>query len=128
MAKIVLVEPDRILAEIYSRALEAAGHQVAACPTAQSGLTVADQIQPDIVIVELQLVSHSGIEFLYEFRSYSDWQDTPILIHSQVPQSEFVDSLDLLKKQLNVAAYLYKPRTSLQELLNSIEQNLPVKA
>jgi hypothetical protein len=45
-----------------------------------------------------------------------------------VPQSEFSGSLDLLKQQLNVAAYLYKPQTTLAELLNSIEQNLPVRA
>jgi hypothetical protein len=46
------------------------------------------------------------------------------LIHSHVPQSEFSGSLDLLKDQLNVAVYLYKPQTTLTELLDQVEANL----
>jgi two-component system phosphate regulon response regulator PhoB len=73
MANILLIEPDRLLAEIYQRALSSEGHNVVVCAGAQSAILSADQSTPDLVILELQLVEHSGIEFLYEFRSYSEW-------------------------------------------------------
>jgi DNA-binding response OmpR family regulator len=126
MSQILLVEPDRILAEIYYRSLRHAGHQVVACSGAQAAVLSADQVQPDMVILELQLIEHSGIEFLYEFRSYTDWQNIPVIIHSQVPPAEFNANWQLLQDELGVAAYLYKPRTSLQKLLRAIEAHQPI--
>lgn len=122
MARILLIEPDRILAETYRLALSAAGHEVSVCASAQAGVRAADASKPDLVIVEIQLVEHSGIEFLYEFRSYPDWQNIPVLIQSQVPPSEFSDSLELLKNELNVVNYLYKPQTNLRKLIQTINE------
>lgn len=124
MAQILLIEPDHVLAETYQLALEAAGHTVSVCATAQTAVQSADQVKPDLVILEIQLVEHSGIEFLYEFRSYPDWQNIPVLIQSQVPPSEFSDNLELLKNELYVVNYLYKPQTNLKKLLETIN-NMP---
>jgi DNA-binding response OmpR family regulator len=120
MASILLLEPDRLLAKTYVEALQTYGHSVSVCHTAQSAIACADKLQPDVVILELQLVSHSGIEFLYEFRSYIDWQDIPVLILTTVPPAEFSGSQTILRDELNIRDYLYKPQTSLQKLLQTI--------
>ncbi len=124
----MLIEPDRLLAESYVQALQAAGHEVNAASGAQAAIMAADAIRPDIVVLELQLVEHSGIEFLYEFRSYPDWQGVPVLIHTHVPAAEFNDSWKLLKDELGVRDYLYKPHTSLKRLTASVNEHLPVPA
>jgi DNA-binding response OmpR family regulator len=126
MANILLIEPDRVLAETYGQAILSAGHKAAVAPGAQSGILVADQFGPDLVIVELQLVEHSGIEFLYEFRSYPDWQEIPVIIQTSVPPREFQASLQLLKDELGVKEYLYKPHTTLQKLLNTVNEYVAV--
>lgn len=128
MAQILLVEPDRILADTYRQALESVGHQVVMCASAQSAIFAADEIKPDMVILELQLIGHSGIEFLYEFHSYSDWQSIPVLIHSQVPAGEFAGSWDMLQEQLGVRAYFYKPLTTIRKLLMGVAEFAPVVA
>lgn len=121
MSHIVLLEPDRILAQTYQRACQAAGHSLVPCASAQAAILAADQQRPDVIIMELQLVAHSGIEFLYEFRSYSEWQDIPVLIHSFVPPAEFSANWQLFKTQLGVTRYLYKPHTSLRNLLGAVQ-------
>jgi len=128
MANILLIEPDRLLATTYGQALTAAGHHVVAAATAQAGIQAADAMSPTLVILELQLVEHSGIEFLYEFRSYLDWQSVPVLVHSSVPPSEFNESHQLLKDELGVQTYLYKLHTSLRELLAHVRQATPATA
>ncbi len=128
MAQILLIEPDRILAETYGRSLVAAGHRVMSCFTAQAAVQAADKQQPDLVILELQLVEHSGIEFLYEFRSYSEWQNIPVIIQTTVPPSEFSDNWQLMREELGVQAYLYKPQTSLKQLIDAVSEQLPVTA
>lgn len=128
MATILLIEPDRVLAETYFQSLTAAGHTVVACAGAQAAILAADQTPPDLVVVELQLVEHSGIEFLYEFRSYPEWQAIPVVAHTQVPPAEFRGNSQLLQTELGVQTYLYKPRTTLRQLLRSINDLLPVQA
>jgi DNA-binding response OmpR family regulator len=124
MAHIIMIEPDRLLAETYVAACAQAGHSLVPCASAQAAVLAADQKRPDVVIVELQLIAHSGIEFLYEFRSYPEWHDVPLIVHSQVPGGEFATNWQLFKEQLNIAHYLYKPQTSLKELLSTINQVL----
>lgn len=120
MARVLLIEPDQVLARTYATCLERAGHEACIAATAQAGIHAADDATPDIVLLELQLVAHSGIEFLYEFRSYADWQDVPVVILSYVPPQEFNQSIDVLKSRLGVRAYHYKPATSLKALLRTV--------
>lgn len=117
--KILLIEPDKKLATTYTAYLESHGHTIHSATHAQAGILAADKTTPDLVILELQLVAHSGIEFLHEFRSYADWQNIPVIIHSHVPPQEFAASEAMLRR-LGVRAYHYKPRTTLATLLLSV--------
>jgi DNA-binding response OmpR family regulator len=126
MARVLLLEPDRLLAKTYHTALVAAGHEVNICSSAQTAVFCADEFRPDLVLIELQLISHSGIEFLYEFRSYTDWQDIPAVLLTNVPAGEFADSWELLRGELNVSGYLYKPITSLKSIVQTVSQKTAV--
>jgi DNA-binding response OmpR family regulator len=129
MNSVLLIEPDHILALIYKQAIEADGTDVVVTvSSAQSAIMAADKQKPDLVILELQLIEHSGIEFLYEFRSYPEWQAIPILAQTFVPFGEFRDNWHLLKDELGVRAYLYKPHTSLRQLLASVKEHSLVAA
>ncbi|MDB5185772.1 MAG: chemotaxis protein histidine kinaselike protein [Candidatus Saccharibacteria bacterium] len=119
MPKVLLIEPDVVLAKTYKAALEHAGHDVVAARSAQGAVHACDDAAPDVVVLELQLVRHNGIEFLHEFRSYPEWQNIPIVLHTMTPPSSLHLSTDMTE-QLGVADYLYKPSTSLQKLIRRI--------
>ncbi len=119
----MLLEPDAVLANTYAGALKSRGHKTIVANTAQDAVIKADNSLPDLVICEIQLVSHSGIEFLYEFRSYPDWQTIPVIINSSVPPVEFLGSSQGLLSELGIARYLYKPNTSLRQLLRVVEES-----
>ncbi len=119
--RILLVEPDVGLADIYIQALKNAQHIVDWVQTANKAIHTADQQKPDVVVLELQLAQHSGVAFLQEFRSYTDWSDVPIVLHTMVPPSQlrvFQRSL----KEMGVCAQLYKPQTSLGQLIQTINR------
>lgn len=118
--KILLIEPDKVLANTCRQALTHDGHKVVMCASAQAAIFAADEFKPDVVILELQLTGHSGIEFLYEFRSYDDWVQVPVLVVTNVPAGEFQGSWDMLRDQLGVTGYHYKPLTSLRTLLRAV--------
>jgi DNA-binding response OmpR family regulator len=122
MNHILLIEPDVKLAAVYAAGLRAKNYSVTTTTTAQDAVTAADAQRPDAVLLELQLVAHSGIEFLYEFRSYDDWRTVPVIIHSHVPPAIFEASRKLLYERLGVREYHYKPHTTLRNLLSSVER------
>lgn len=129
MKTILLVEPDYVLAKIYKQAIEADAMSVVTTVSgAQAAVIAADQQKPDLVILELQLIEHSGMEFLYEFRSYPEWQAIPIILQTIVPFGEFHDNWHLLQDELGISAYLYKPHTSLHQLLSSVKEHSLVAA
>lgn len=124
MKHILLVEPDVPLATIYQAALQQSGYSVAHCTMAQQAIICADNQRPDLILLELGLTAHGGIEFLYELRSYADWRNVPVIIVSHVPPEELRDSRVLLTAKLGIEVYHYKPNLQLRDLLSSIQRSL----
>lgn len=118
---ILLIEPDTVLADLYKQSFERVGHKVMRVSSAQGGVTVSDIRKPDVVVMELQLSSHSGVAFLYEFRSYHDWLSIPVVIHSVIAPRD-VTQFQAAFKELGVSDYLYKPHTSLRKLIAATEK------
>lgn len=117
---ILLIEPDAKLAAIYLEAFSAAGHAVRSSQLAQQAVHTADDFMPDIVVLELQLVGHNGIEFIYEFRSYAEWKDIPIVLLTMVTPHSLGITKELLD-QFGIVDVLYKPATNLQQLVRATE-------
>lgn len=130
MAHILIIEPNPIMVATYGAALRYAGHSVATAHSAQAAIDSADHLQPDVVVLELLLPRHGGIEFLYEFRSYQEWVTIPVIIQSGIAPQALVNVQDTLRNDLGVVTCLYKPQTNLQQLLRqvrkAIEEALPV--
>ena len=118
---ILLIEPDRVMGKTVTSALNSKGYSVRHVYDAQAAIVEADDNCPILVICEIQLIGHSGIEFLYEFRSYTDWQTVPVIIYSSVPPTEFASSSNGLAIELGVSRYLYKPTTNMSQLLREVD-------
>lgn len=123
--QLLIIEPDGVLASLYKRALTSAGHQVNIYKGAQAAIESIDKNKPDLILVELNLPMHNGVEFLYELRSYPEWQYIPIIIHSFIGPEELSIS-ESVKQHLGVVSHLYKPQTSLAKLIDAVGDFVPV--
>lgn len=123
MTQVLLLEPNRILLRNYADFIRAKGFDVAECEDAQHGINEADKKRPDIVVVELMLAGHSGIEFLYEFRSYEEWLKVPVIIFTSLHKGE-IGINDARLEELGVVAVLDKSKTSLDKLVTQINRTL----
>ena len=126
MSYILLLEPNTLLAQTYTNLLGHAGFAVRHATTAQQAVNIADKETPQLVILELQLPLHSGIEFLHEFRSYSEWLSVPAVVHTLTAPARLGPVGDVLRQDLGVQRVLYKPGTTLQELLSVVRELAPV--
>ena len=118
MATIYLLETDRQLGKAAKQYF--AGHDLYYFADPQVAVVSADIHRPDVIIIDLFLAGRSGIEFLYELRSYPDWQNLPVLVTGHLPVEELVHYIDAFT-DLRVHKYLPKQSTSLQDLLAEVE-------
>lgn len=115
-----MVETDKLIADNLCCYLEKSGHTVDWQLDLQAAINAADQHRPDLVLLDLMLCGRSGVEFLYEFRSYPDWQDVPVVLFSNISIRDLGSSTAGFN-ELNISAYHYKPTTSLSQLAQSID-------
>ncbi len=121
MPRVLIIESDKLLAGNLRAYLEKLGHSVSWRCDPQSAVNSADKRRPDVVILDLVLAGHNGVEFLYEFRSYPEWLTVPIIIYSSV-SPEDLSGAELAMADLTVGAYHHKPETSLAQLAASVER------
>jgi len=123
MSRVLLLEPNKLLLKNIRDFLKIKGFEVSACDNAQAGINAADNKKTDIVVVELLLSGHSGVEFLYEFRSYDEWSNVPAIIFTSLHRGE-LNLPDERLKELGVVMVLDKSKSSLDKLVTRINRTL----
>lgn len=123
MKNILLIEPNAVLARLYKEMFVREGFGVTHVMGAQAAVSAADEVAPDAVVLELQLPRHSGIEFLHEFRSYPEWWPIPIIVNTNILPAKMAQLQTPLKDELGVRDILYKPKTSLQALVQAVRNH-----
>ena len=123
MRKILLLEADKLMASSIKAGLARAGYRIDWQVDPQIAMDSADTQPPRLIIMDLSLASRSGVEFLYEFRSYPEWDNVPIIIYSSVSLAELADSKISLK-HLNISSFLYKPDAPIRKLVEEANKCL----
>lgn len=116
---VLLIEPDKLSARLYKSALQASGHHVRTAHTSQMALNSLDESLPDVIVLELDMPGHNGLEFLYEFCSYEDWMHIPIVLHTVMPAHRFEKKV-VDWAELSVRQYIYKATSTLADLQTAV--------
>jgi len=105
-SKVLLVEDDVWLSDLYADTLSE--HSVIRAGTADEALELIDTNKIDLIVLDMFLPDHNGVEFLHEIASYEDSADIPVIILSAVAKHDFGMS-DERMKHYGIVEYLYKP-------------------
>lgn len=124
MPHILLIEDDRWLAELYGSALEAGKlYNLTVVHSAADALAVFEnKNQVDLIILDMLLPDHNGVELLHEVASHHDLNAIPTIILSSIFKHDF--QMDEERwKQYGVIDYLYKPTTKPDDLLGRVKKH-----
>jgi len=114
---ILLVEDERQIREAVATALECEGFSICEAATAAHAAVEAAARRPDLVILDLGLPDRDGIDFIRDYRA---WSQIPILVLSaRTEETVKVDALDAgaddyLSKPFGVAELLARVRVLLR--------------
>lgn len=121
MAKILLVEDDPFIAEIYIKKLEASGFEMVNVTSGKAVLKEVLEQKFDLVLLDLVLPEMSGTEVLRELRHNREYDpNLKIVVFSNLSSSE--DREQVLK--LGANGFISKTEFSPSEVVSEIERFL----
>ncbi len=116
--KILLVEDDTFMRELFARGLREAGFSVDDAPDAESGLEMIPKNIPDLVLLDLLLPGKSGFDFLEEIKHHDFYKHIPVVVVSNLGSKADIDNaLDL-----GAADFLVKANSTIDEIIQKSEK------
>ena len=82
MSRILIIEDDQVVANIYRNKLVVEGHKVECAPDGEAGLETLKAFQPDALILDLMLPGISGIDVLKQIRADEQFSQLPVVVLS----------------------------------------------
>lgn len=119
--KILLVEDEIGMVEMYKDKFNEAGYSVVSALTVEEGLAMAKKEKPDLIILDILLPTENGITFLEKMRKDPAIAKIPVVALSNYDEPK-------TKKQafdLQAKDYLIKTQFTPKKLVEEIKKYLP---
>jgi DNA-binding response OmpR family regulator len=122
MPKVLIVDDEKHIRLLYAEELEEEGYEVALASDGTGILELIEKEKPDVVILDIKMVSSNGLDVLQEIRN--KFYNLPVILCSAYGSYK----VDI--KSIAADAYVVKS-SDLTELKNKIiqvlEANVPTK-
>ena len=115
--KVLFIEDDPAVAEMYKLKLELDGYTVTVARDGEEGLQLATSSPPDIIFLDTRLPKMDGFAVLERLRSVERTREIPVIILSNYGERELVDR----GLKLGALEYLIKSQTTPANLSRGVE-------
>jgi CheY-like chemotaxis protein len=119
-AKVLLVEDDNNLREIYQARLQAEGYDIVAAKDGEEALVIAKREQPDLIISDVMMPRVSGFEMLDILRNTQGLKAPRVIMLTALGQADDKIRAD----QLGADRYLVKSQVTLEDIVKSAQELL----
>ncbi len=120
MAKILLVEDDNNLREIYAARLMTGGHEILSAKDGEEGLAIAAAERPDLIITDAMMPKVSGLQFLDILRSTPQTANIKVIAMTALSQAEDRTQFE----KLGVERFLVKSQVTLEDVARVVDEVL----
>ncbi len=120
MPKVLLVEDDNNLREIFQMRLQAEGYNTVVAADGEEGLVSAMKEKPDLVIADVMMPKLSGFEMVESLRAAPETKDIKVIMMTALGQAE-----DQARgEKLGVVKYLVKSQVTLEDFARVVKEAL----
>ncbi len=120
MAKIVIVEDDQAISQMYRLKFEAEGYTVETAGNGKLGLELVEKMRPDIILLDIMMPEMNGDEMLERLRA-TDWgKNIKVIVLTNVGQEEAPESL----KRAGVRKFIVKAEMTPRQVAEMVKSEL----
>ncbi len=121
--KILLVEDDDALANVYLTRLQAEGFDVKRVPNGEDALSTAMQYRPDLILLDVMMPKVSGFDVLDILRNTPEVGNSKVIMLTALSQ----DSDKERAQQLGADDYLVKSQVVIADVVERIKHHLSMQ-
>lgn len=116
--KILIIEDEKILKEMYEEKLEREGFEVIGVLDCQKGFELAKKEKPDIILLDILLPEENGIDFLRKLRQDEETKALKVLAFSNYDDKRTRQEAE----DLGVKEYLIKANYTPRQVIEKIQK------
>lgn len=116
MAKILLVEDDAILVEMYEAKFELEGHEIRVATNGEDALSLLNDFVPELILLDILMPKLNGFHVLKEIKKQPNLRQIPVILLTNLGEAE-VDMNRELASALGVNDYLIKSHHTPDEVV-----------
>lgn len=122
MKKVLIVEDEKMLSEMYKEKFEYEGFEVFLAYDGEEGKKSALENKPDLLILDVLLPKKEGVEVLKEIRESGDWgKKLPIIMLTNLDSSDYI--LQMIN-EYRPSYYFIKANVELNEIVEKAKSLL----
>lgn len=123
MAKILLVEDDQSLREIYGIRLTAEGYEIVPAGDGEQALALAVKEKPDLIISDVMMPKISGFDMLDILRSTPETKDIKVIMMTALSSEDQRER----GEALGADRFLVKSQVGIEDVVNAVHEVLDAK-
>lgn len=123
--KILLVEDEEMIRELYARQLTKAGFYVKAAETGEEGLKTLQEDTFDLLLLDIMLPGINGLQMLREFKVKNPQSQMITVLLTNLGQESVIKEGFDLGAQAYLIKTSYTPDQIVQEVKNTLDHKLP---
>ena len=120
--KILIVEDDLALAQVYKSRLELEGFLVQHAPDGEKALTTAVGFKPDLILLDVMMPKINGFDALDILRNTPQLKDIHVIILTALGQTKDMERA----QSLGADEYLVKSQVVIGDVVNRVKHHLGV--
>ena len=115
--KILIVEDDNFVAEVYFAKLTEMGYQATLAQNGEEGLAELKKNKIDLILLDILMPVMNGMEMLEEIKKQEEWKNIPVILLTNVGEKESIQKV----REFGVKDYLIKSHFTPAEVIEKIE-------
>jgi CheY-like chemotaxis protein len=120
--RILLVEDDDALANVYQTRLQAEGFDIKRVPNGEDALSVAIQFKPALILLDVMMPKVSGFDVLDILRNTPETNNVKVIMLTALSQ----DSDKARAQELGADDYLVKSQVVIADVVERIRHHLNI--
>ena len=118
--KIAIIEDDQAISQMYRIKFEAEGYDVETAENGKLGLALAEDMKPDIILLDLMMPEMNGDEMLEAMRK-TDWgAKIKVIVLTNMGEQEAPDII----KSLDVRRFIVKAEMTPRQVAEMVKKEL----
>lgn len=118
MKKILYIEDDKAIADIFHKRFTEEGYEVSICGNGEDGLNAALDFKPDMIITGILMPKVSGFDVIYILKNTPETKHIPIVVLSALCRQEDIDRA----KELGAIDYMVMSEVRVKDVLRRINK------